>query len=106
MFPEHGKEMALSINNTSMKIMSGNINECIVYNNSQIVSPKKLEKTSGKDNLFIFLKATVQNGAVSYSLSNNGLDFETCASTSYSKISPIRLSVEGSYLLDSFSAEY
>ena len=104
--PEHAKEMQLSVNGTTMKIMGANMDECTLFKNSDKATVKKLQTTSGKDNLYVFLKVVVQNNKLAYSLSNNGVDFESCGIITYSQVRPIRLLLNGSYLIDSYSAEY
>lgn len=105
LIPEHGKEIVLSLNGTSLKMTGKNKNECILYNNAT-TKTTMLQKMSTKDDLYVFVKAEIQNGNVSYSLSNNGVDFESCGVVTSSQKKPIRLSLQGSYLLDSYSAEY
>lgn len=106
LIPEHGREILLSLNGTSMKLAGSNMNECLLYKNDDKPSVKNLQTTSGKDNLYVFLKAEIQNGKVTYSLSNNGVDFESCGVIAYSQVKPVQLSLRGSYLIDSYSAEY
>jgi len=106
LIPEHGKEMALSLNGTSMKMGGENNNKCMLSTDSGTSVTNLLKNTTGKDNLYAFLKADVQRGKVTYSFSNNGLDFEACGTVPFSKHSPINISLQGSYLIDSISAEY
>lgn len=106
LIPEHAKEMQLSLNGTTMKITGPNMDECLLYEKSDKKSVRKLQTTSGKDNIYVFLKVVVQNNKLAYSLSNNGVDFESCGVIAYSQAKPVRLLLNGSYLIDSYSAEY
>ena len=106
LIPEHVKEMLLSLNGTSMKITGENMDECFLNKNDDKPIKKVLKKTAGKNNLYVFMKADIQNGTVVYSLSNNGVDFESCGTVTSSRIQPIQLSLQGSCLIDSYSAEY
>lgn len=106
LIPEHGKEMLLSLNNTSMRIVEKNMNECLLYKGDRLATTKVLQAASGKDNLYVFLRAELQNGTIAYSLSNNGINFESCGAVAASGKKPIQLSLRGSYLIDSYSAEY
>lgn len=106
LIPEHGVEVVLSLNNTSMKIAKKNVTECLLYKNDSVSITKILQKTSIKDDLYLFVKAEARGGKIMYSLSNNGIDFESCGSVPSSKKTPIQLALQGSYLIDSFSAEY
>ncbi len=106
LIPEHSQEIQVSVNGTSMKIAGKNMSECTINKNAGTPVMKKLTSTSGNNDLYIFLKATVQNGKIAYSISNNGVDYETCGSVSYTQIKPIQLSLKGSYLIDSYYAEY
>lgn len=106
LIPEHIKEMLLSLNGTSMKITGGNMNECLLYKDNDKPIKKVLKKTAGKNNLYVFIKAEIQKSAVVYSLSNNGVDFESCGAVVSSQKKPIQLSLQGSCLIDSYTAEY
>jgi len=106
LIPEHGRELALSINNTVMKISGKNNDECLIYEGTTKTLVNPLKKTSAKDNTYVFLKADIQGRKIIYSISNNGLDYESCGNANFSKTSPLQLSLRGSYLIDSFSAEY
>lgn len=106
LIPEHGKGVQFSLNGTSMKIAGKNMDECSLYKNGNQSSTKILAKTSGKNDLYVFIKAELKYGTVIYSISNNDLDFETCGSVASSQKTPIQLSLQGSFLIDSYSAEY
>jgi hypothetical protein len=106
LIPEHGKQVLLSMNGTSLKIVGKNMDECQLYKNNGLFVTKVLQKTSGKDDIYLFIKAELNNGRIVYSLSNNGIDFETCGAITFSQKKQIQLSLQGSYLIDSLSAEY
>jgi len=82
------------------------MNECFLYKGNDVTTTKMLQTTAAKDDLYTFIKAEVQNGKVNYSLSNNGVNFESCGVVAFSQKKPIQLSLQGSYLMDSYSAEY
>lgn len=106
LIPEHAKEIGLSMNGTAMKIAGKSMNECILYKNDAITTTKLLQTASGKDDMYVFLKAEVQSKKITYFISNNGVDFEACGSVITSGKKSIELSVQGSYLIDSYLAEY
>ena len=106
LIPEHGKEMLFSLNNTFMKVMGKNMNECLLTDVNGKSVTKTLKKKSAKNDVYVFLKAEVADKKIVYSLSNNGLDFETCGSTAFAQKGPIFFSLQGSYLIDSLSLEY
>lgn len=106
LIPEHAKEAVLALNNTSMKITGENMSTCLLSANDSTTLNKNLQTASGKDDLYLFMRAQLQNGKVVYSLSNNGVDFEQCGSVGSSMVKPIQLTLTGSYLIDSFSADY
>ncbi|MFH0773412.1 MAG: hypothetical protein V1922_03825 [bacterium] len=106
LIPEHAKEIRLSLNTTSLKLTGKHMNECILYKNNNAPTTKVLQTASGKDDLYVFIKAEVQGNKVAYSLSNNGVDFESCGSVVSSYKNRIQLFLQGSYLIDSYSAEY
>ena len=106
LIPEHAKEIALSLNNTSMKIGGNNMNECFLYGSSGVSTSKALHTASGKDDLYVFIKAEIRSGTIAYSLSNNGVDFEPCGAVVSSGKKAIQLTLHGSYLIDSYSVDY
>lgn len=106
LIPEHAKEMVLSLNGTSMRISGTAVNKCNLFKNNTLSTAKVLQKTSGSDNIYVFLKADIQNNKIGYSLSNNGVDFESCGTVVFSEKKPIQLSLQGAYLIDTYSLEY
>ena len=106
LIPEHAKEMVLSLNNTSMQIMGKSMNECVVSNINGASTKKTLKKTSGKDNLYVFVKAELQREKIVYSISNNGIDFELCGAVNAFQQKSTQLTLQGSYLIDSYTVEY
>jgi len=106
LIPEHAKRVILSLNSTSMQIGGKNMSQCILFKDKTEESEKVLKATSASNSLYVFLKAEIKNGAVSFSLSNNGIDFEQCGTVKSSEKKPIQLTLQGSYLIDSYSAEY
>jgi hypothetical protein len=106
LIPEHAREIRLSLNGTSFKLGGRNMNECFLFKNNNLDTTKILQKTSGKDDLYVFLKAETQKGNIIYSLSNNGVDYEVCGTLPSTQRTHIQLSLQGSYLIDSYSAEY
>jgi hypothetical protein len=106
LIPEHTKEMALSLNGTSMKITSDNVAKCSIYKNDKMVTAKLLQKMTGADNVYVFMKAEIQDKKISYLLSNNGVDFESCGTVEFSEKKSVELTLKGSYLIDSYSLEY
>ncbi|MCX6731354.1 MAG: hypothetical protein NTZ55_05915 [Candidatus Roizmanbacteria bacterium] len=106
LIPEHGKEMSLSLNGTSIKLSNSDITKCSLLSNDVVSSSKTLKKNSGADNVYTFLKAEIQGDKIAYSLSNNGIDFESCGTVAFTERKPVQLGLQGSYLLDSYSVEY
>lgn len=106
LIPEHAGEVQLLINGGSMKISGKNMNECSLFQNSEKPVIKMLQKMSGKNDLYLFIKADVSGKNVTYSISNNGVDYEECGAIQGAQKQPIQLSLQGSYLLDSYAAEY
>ncbi len=106
LIPERAKEMLLSLNGTAMKLAGKNMNECTLTHDNETPLTKILKTTSGNNDLYVFLKAKVKNGKVAYSLSNNGVDYESCGTVAFTQKKPVQLSLMGSYLIDSYSAEY
>ena len=106
LIPEHAKNVVMAVNSTSMGIGGKNMSQCTLYEKSTTISEKMMKTTSANDNLYVFLKADIKNNAVAYSLSNNGIDFESCGVAKASEKKPIQLSLDGSYLIDSYSVEY
>ncbi len=106
LLPEHAKNIVLSLNSTSMQISGKNMAQCILYKDRTSVSEKILQTTSASNNLYVFLKAEVKSNNILYSLSNNGIDFEQCGVVKTFGKEPIQLTLNGSYLIDSYSVEY
>lgn len=106
LIPEHANNVVLTVNSTSMKMGGRNMLQCTLYRNANSVSEKTMKTTSTNNNLYVFLKADIKNNTVSYSLSNNGVDFENCGEVKSSEKKPVQISLQGSYLIDSYSVEY
>lgn len=104
--PEHTNKVIMSVNSTSMKMGGKNTAQCALYSNTTNVSEKIMKTTSINNDLYVFLKADVKSDTILYSLSNNGIDFEECGEVRSSKKKPIQISLQGSYLIDSYSVEY
>ena len=104
--PEHAQEVSLSLNSTSIRLDGPNMNRCSLYKESMESISKTMQSTSGKDDLYLFVRAAFKNGKITYSLSNNGVDYEECGSVLSGAKKMIQLSLHGSYLIDSYTAEY
>jgi len=104
--PEHSKNVVLSLNSTSMNIGGKSMSQCMLYKDKVLMVEKILKTTSASNNLYVFLKAEARNGDILYSLSNNGVDFETCGIVKAAGKKPIQLTLHGSYLIDSYAVEY
>ena len=106
LIPEHAVAMNLAVNGTSMSIFQKSNTHCLLSKDASQIATKTLQKMSGKNDLYVFLRAVVQGDKVEYSISNNGVDFESCGSVQYTEKKPIQLALQGSFLIDGYSAEY
>ena len=106
LIPEHATAMSLALNGTSMSIFQKNDAACVLSKNGSQTATKTLQKMSGKNDLYVFLRASIQGEKIEYSISNNGVDFESCGSVQSTKKTPIHLSLQGAVLIDAYSAEY
>jgi len=106
LIPEYTNTIILSLNSTEISIGGKDQSECQLKSDIDSTVITQLKKHSGKNDLYVFLKAEVVNNRVTYSISNNGVDFELCGAIQGSSKKPIKLSLQGSYLIDSFALEY
>lgn len=106
LIPEHSNTILLSLNSTKMSLGGKGMADCIITSDSDPMLSTRLKKTSGTNDLYVFLKAEVVRNTVAYSISNNGVDFELCGAIHGDAKKPIKISLLGSYLLDSLSIEY
>lgn len=104
--PERAKTIRLGLNGTDVHVSGDNMKTCTVNANSKTVIRKLLSETSGSNDYYVFLRAVVKGNFVTYSISNNGLDFEECGTAGRARKEPITLSLDGSYLIDGIQAEY
>ncbi len=104
--PERAKEIQLGINGTNVQIGSNNMKTCVVNASGKQVVHKILKDTSGANDLYVFLRATLKGNTIAYAISNNGLDFEECGTTMRTRKEPLSISLNGSYLIDGIQAEY
>jgi hypothetical protein len=106
LIPEHAKQLQLAVGGTTMRLLGKNFNECTLLKNNDAIATKTLHSTSGKNDLYVFVKAEFQGKNISYSISNNGVDYEECGVVQSVQKTPIHLFLQGSYLLDSYAVEY
>jgi len=104
--PERAKTIRLGLNGTDVYVSGDNMKTCTVNANGKTVVRKLLSETSGSNDYYVFLRAIVKGNSVTYSISNNGLDFEECGRADRIRKESITLSLDGSYLIDSIQAEY
>lgn len=105
LIPEHAGAVELSLGTSSMRIDGQAMNTCTVFQSEGKTHTKILASTSGKDNLYVFLKGSFSGKKIVFSVSNNGIDYETCGEGE-GVGGQIKLTLKGSYLIDSYSAEY
>jgi len=105
LLPEHAQLLQLSLNNTTLQLTGEKRSECALsaHGRMALISLKSIASI---DNQYLFIKADVQGENVKYSLSNNGIDYETCGNVVGKGRTPLVLSLQGSYLIDAVSAEY
>lgn len=106
LIPEHAKEIQLTLNGTTLKLAGKSMDECELSNESGESKTEKLSSVSGRDDLYVFLKVEIQGRKIVYSVSNNGVDFTSCGAVTFTQTKQVQLSLRGSYLIDSYSAEY
>lgn len=106
LIPERAKTIRFGVNGTDMNISGDNMKTCVVNTNGKPAVRKLLRDTSGGNDYFVFLRATLNGNDITYSVSNNGLDYEECGTADRARKEPITLSLDGSYLIDSIQAEY
>ncbi len=104
--PEHAKSVSFTLNGITASILIGKPHECILTNNKKASIKKILTKTSFANNIYVFIKATALSQKVTFSLSNNGIDFEECGEIEANETTKAKLVLDGSYLIDSYSYEY
>lgn len=104
--PERAKTIRIGINGTEAVLSGNNMKTCTVQANDKTVVRKLLKDTSGSNDYYVFLRITLKGSAITYSISNNGLDFEECGLATRTRKQPLTLSLEGSYLIDGIQAEY
>lgn len=106
LIPEHTESITLSLNSTHMQLGGKNMTQCNLYSDKSSIVEKTLQTTSAKNDVYVFLKAEVKGSLVTYSVSNNGVDFEQCGEVKSTGKTPIQLGLRGSYLIDSYIVEY
>jgi len=94
---ERSGTIGLGVNGTTMQLMGGSHTTCM---------GRQLKKVSGADDYYIFLRATIDHNAITYSVSNNDVDYEICGTVKRQTNDGPSLVVQGSYLIDSIDAEY
>ena len=94
---ERSDKVDLSINGTTMHLTGANMQTCM---------GKQLKKFTGANDYYMYLRAIVKNGNVTYSVSNNDVDYETCGTAPKTNNEGVRLMFKGSYLIDSVQMEY
>ena len=74
--------------------------------NNDTPAKKILQTSSGKNDLYVFMKGELSGGKITYSISNNGINYEVCGTAQMGQQGLIHLSLQGSYLIDSYAVEY
>lgn len=106
LIPEHGKKLQFSLNGTTIEIDTAYPNVCTLSALNKKVKKTVLGSSKALDDLYVYLKAELRNNKILYSISNNGVTYEQCGMLSTSANVPIKLGLQGSYLIDSYSVEY
>jgi len=104
--PEHAKKLKLSLNGTSIMFDSVTPHICATYENGKLIKKTALGSTRALDDLYVYLKAELKSNKILYSISNNGVTYEQCGMLSQHSNTPIEISLQGSYLIDSYAVEY
>lgn len=106
LIPERSKSITFGLNGTRIVIAGTDMKTCNAYAGNNAIVRKILTKTSAMNDFYVFLRATVKGDTITYDVSNNGIDYEQCASLKRGGKTRVELTLDGSYLVDGVQAEY
>lgn len=79
---------------------------CTLTEKDTVIKKANLANNKAPNDMYVFVQAELRKDKIMYSLSNNGVTYEQCGIVTTHTTSPVELSLLGSYLIDSYSAEY
>lgn len=104
--PEHSRKIKFSLNDTAMEITGDRMDVCTLTEKDTVIKKANLANNKAPNDMYVFVQAELRKDKILYSLSNNGVTYEQCGIVTTHTTSPVELSLLGSYLIDSYSAEY
>lgn len=104
--PEHTQKIIFGLNDTAMEISGNRMDVCTLTEQGTVAKKHNLANNKAPNDMYVFVQAELRKDKILYSLSNNGVTYEQCGIVSTHTTSPVKLSLIGSYLIDSYSVEY
>lgn len=104
--PEHTQKIVFGLNDTAMEISGNRMDTCTLTEQGAVAKKYNLANNKAPNDMYVFVQAELRKDKILYSLSNNGVTYEQCGIVTSHTTSPVKLSLLGSYLIDSYSVEY